>query len=205
MAHYSASQPLPRLHAPRISVPRASTHPQHTHSSRPPPKKYFIVFDVLFLFVVLMFYCIDLAGFAGPVVCVPCLTVQCGAGVSGSGYIPWHVNIYRHLSTYPPSHASSTHRPIHPYIPVYLHPSITCGLVMCTARDGPIIRHLSRSASPPLFFIPTNASAYAHRYRGICKKRKMYTERYVSIERQIQGHVFACTVFMWECAYSLIW
>ena len=169
----------PYIRAARIHAP--SAHPFVPPTSRPPPKKYFIVFDVLFLFVVLMFYCIDLAGFAGPVVCVPCLTVQCGAGVSGSGYIPWHVNIYRHLSTYPPSHASSTHRPTHPYIHVYLHPSITCGLVMCTVRDGPIIRHLSRSASlppPPLLSrpmhlrMPIDIEGYVKRER--CIQRDTY-------------------------------
>ena len=122
----------------------------------------------------------------------PCRAVS--AGVSGSGYIPWHVNIYRHLSIHLPTYPPPPLR-TYPSIPVYLHPSITCGLVMRTARDDardgpiirhPIIRHLSRSASPPSpLFIPTHASAYAHQHRGICKKRKMYTERRVSIERQI--------------------
>lgn len=82
MAHYSASQPLPCLHAPvyprRVrAFVRSRTLSATIRLVRIPPasKKYFIVFDVLFLFIVLMFYCIDLAGFAGPVVCVPCLIV----------------------------------------------------------------------------------------------------------------------------------
>lgn len=130
----------------------------------------------------------------------------CRAGVSGSGYIPWHVSIYRHLSTYPPSHLSTTPST---RIPVYLHPSITCGLVMRTARDdardGPIIRHpiirrLFRSASPfpfPLLFIPTNASAYAHRYRGICKERKIYRE--TRIYRETDTGICVCVCLCCVC------
>ena len=139
---------------------------------------------------------------------VPCVSHR--TVTSGSGYIPGHVNIYRHLSIHLPTNPPTDPRicPRSPIL-VYLHPSITCGLVMRTARDDardgpiiryPIIRHLSRSASPPpLLFIPTRASAYAHRYRGICKKRKMYTERRVSIERQIQRGMCLCVYIV--CVY----
>ena len=119
--------------------------------------------------------------FAVPCSAVPCRCLRFRIYPEACKYISPPI----YLSTFP-----RIHRPIHPPIPVYLHPSITCGLVMCTARDGPIIRHLSRSASPFLlpFPIPTHASAYAHRYRGICKKRKMYTERRIYRETDTEGH-----------------
>ena len=116
----------------------------------------------------------------------------------------------------PPIYLSTFPR-IHPPIPVYLRPSITCGLVMCTARDGPITRHLSRSASPfllpflsrPMHLrMPIDIEGYVKRGRCI--------QRDVSIERQIQRGTCLCVyvlcVFMWECASdgsdslsSLIW